>query len=276
MATISQDGWQRMLEALGPDKAEQWRVQQGIEVETPQALPDPGAETPMGALAQPMTQDNMGVGQRLLALQRQSMKVGEEERDYRRKLFEQGRARLEQQRMGPSRAEQLFALSAAFAAPQRYKGFGGMMANVTPVLAEMAAVRGRADTDRAAALQKLQEQYMTGDFAARRGGLSEQAELLKTMASLEKPRAGRVITPQPGGGAFELDENGNVRTLIEPNTGDKPFGAPVAKGGSSGIVAKTVGGVTAYRGANGKWYDNLEEAAAAGGPTQSASGGFQP
>lgn len=263
-----------MVEALGPEQAEQWRVEQGVEIGTPQALPDPGAETPMGALAQPMTQDNMGVGQRLLALQRQSMKVGEEERDYRRKLFEQGRARLEQQRMGPSTAEQMFALSAAFAAPQKYRGFGGMMANVTPVLADMAAVRGRADTDRATALQKLQEQYMSGDFAARRQGLDSELGMLKTMATLEKPQKGRIVTPVPGGGAFEVDENGQVRTLIEPNTGDKPFGAPVTKDGSSGVVAKTIGDVTAYRGANGKWYDNLEEAVAAGGPTQSASGGF--
>lgn len=255
MAFIPQEDWLRMVEAMGPDAAEQWRVQQGIEVGTPDALPDAGAETPMGALSQPMTQGGGGVGQRLLALQRQAMKVGEEERDYRRKLFEQGRARLEQQRMGPSRAEQLFALSAAFAAPQRYKGFGGMMANVAPVLGDMAAVRGRADSERARALQTLQEQYMSGDFAARRQGLDSELGMLKTLATLEKPQKRRTGFNPVTGQLVDMD-------TAEPISGGKP---PPPKVGEvrDGYV---------YRG--GDPADESSWSAVQGGPTQSASGDF--
>lgn len=255
MAVIQPEDWQRMVEAMGPEGAEQWRVQQGIEVGTPQALPDAGAETPMGALQQPMTQEN-GVGQRLLALQRQANKVGEEERDYRRKLFEEGRARLEQQRMGPSRAEQLFALSAAFAAPQRYKGFGGMMANVTPVLADMAAVRGRADTDRATALQKLQEQYMSGDFAARRQSAGDELKMLQVQASLEKPKARRTGFNPISGRLTDMDTN----ELIGSGTPPAPQVGEVRDG-------------YVYRGGDPASEDSWA-AVAQGGPTQSASGGF--
>lgn len=262
MAVIQPEDWQRMVEAMGPEGAEQWRVQQGIEVGTPQALPDAGAETPMGALQQPMTQEGGGVGQRLLALQRQANKVGEEERDYRRKLFEEGRARLEQQRMGPSRAEQLFALSAAFAQPQRYKGFGGMMANVTPVLADMAAVRGRADTDRATALQKLQEQYMSGDFAARRQSAGDELKMLQIQASLEKPKARRTGISPVDGLLYDLD-TGEVIPFKQSGGGG---GAAVQVASKEAYDALPPG--TQYVAPDGSLRTK------AGGPTQSASGGF--
>jgi hypothetical protein len=38
---------------------------------------------------------------------------------------------------------------------------------------------------------------------------------------------GRIITPQPGGGAWELGPDGTMRQLIAPNDGSAPPGAPV-------------------------------------------------
>lgn len=38
----------------------------------------------------------------------------------------------------------------------------------------------------------------------------------------------RIVTPQPGEGAFTLDNEGNVTPLVMPNPGDKPFGGPAA------------------------------------------------
>jgi hypothetical protein len=39
----------------------------------------------------------------------------------------------------------------------------------------------------------------------------------------DKPQ---IITPQPGAGAFTLDQNGHPVTLIAPNDGSQPMGAP--------------------------------------------------
>jgi len=263
VATISQDGWQRMLEALGPDKAEQWRVQQGIEVETPQALPDAGAETPMGALSQPTTAQNPDSKAGLFALQRELAQTNTEDRDYQRRRFEEGRARLERERTGPSTAEQLFRLSAAFAQPQRYKGFGGMMANVAPVLGDMAAIRERAGTDRAAALEKLQEQYMTGDFAARRQDITGRLGIQKTIAEMEKPKARRTGISPVDGLLYDLDTGEVI-----------PFKQAGANGGanlpviSSPEEARKLAPGTTFRTPDGR----IKRVP--GGPTQSASGGF--
>ncbi len=246
-----------MVEALGPEQAEQWRVEQGVEVGTPDAMPDAGAETPMGALAQPMTAGNSTI-EGILAVQRRLAKDSEDERNYQRKRFEEGRARLEQQRMGPSASEQLFRLAAAFAQPQRYKGFGGMMNNVSPVLADMAAAREKAGTDRAAALERLQDQYMSGDFAARRQGAGDELRALQIRAGLEKPQKRRTGFNPITGQLVDMD-------TAQPIEGGIP---PPPKVGEvrEGYV---------YRGGDPADEDSWATVAQ-GGPTQSASGGFQP
>jgi hypothetical protein len=43
----------------------------------------------------------------------------------------------------------------------------------------------------------------------------------------DKPQ---IITPQPGGGAFRLDANGNPVPLVLPNDGSQPTGAPASSG----------------------------------------------
>lgn len=283
MANISQTDWLRMVASMGPGPAEEWRRAQGVTVgeePMPEATPPPGDGPPSGALGMPEDMvggalDQSSVLRQMLQLQKDTMSTERAQREQRRAMFEQARAALEQQRLGPSRAEQLFALSAAFAAPQRYKGFGGMMANVMPALSDVAAVRRQSDAKRTDALERLRAEYLSDEMAGDRQSLSTRRQNLSELAQMAKTKDPRIITPQPGGGAFSLDENGKIVTLIEPNPGDQKFGAPVPEGGAPAPIARTVGGVTAYMGRNGKWYDNPEEAANAGGPTQPASGGFR-
>jgi len=66
-----------------------------------------------------------------------------------RELWDKYTKDLEARRAGPSAAENLLALSAALSQPTRYRGFGGMIANVAPVLAEQQkAARAAEDAKR--------------------------------------------------------------------------------------------------------------------------------
>jgi hypothetical protein len=42
---------------------------------------------------------------------------------------------------------------------------------------------------------------------------------------------GRIITPQPGAGAWMLNPDGSIKELIKPNDGSQPMGAPAQAGG---------------------------------------------
>ena len=48
------------------------------------------------------------------------------------------------------------------------------------------------------------------------------------MQEYQKDQQPRIITPQAGSGAFSMDANGKITTLIAPNPGDKPMGESVA------------------------------------------------
>lgn len=270
MATISRTDWMRMVAALGPAKAEAWRQQQGVEVGEEDAVPAPAplsedapdAVEPLGALSAPEGQpdERAAILKQLQELQQRDLKGFGDEREYRRKLFEQGRASLEKERLGPSRAEQLFALAAAFSEPQRYKGFGGMMANVMPVMAQMTGATRKADQQRSEALRELERTYLDEEQSLSRGERSAQRQYLTSMLSATKPRARPRPLVNPISGEF-----------VDPETMEV---IPVGRGASA--TSRTIGGTTYYKGSDGEWYDNAEEAAqAGGGPTQPASGGFR-
>jgi hypothetical protein len=73
----------------------------------------------------------------------------------REKYFNDLAEQLKAKRYGPSRAEQLFALSAAFASPTATRGFGGVMGNVMPVFQQFEKAKRDAEEARAADMQKL-------------------------------------------------------------------------------------------------------------------------
>ena len=67
-------------------------------------------------------------------------------------------------RMGPSRTEQLFQLSAALAQPTRYRGFGATLENVMPVL----AAQEKAKRDAQMQQMELANKYMPEILQAQR------------------------------------------------------------------------------------------------------------
>ena len=75
--------------------------------------------------------------------------------DARQAYFNQLTEQLKARRYGPSASERLFAISAALAQPTRTPGFGGMLANVTPVFEQYAKDKRAAEEARASDMEKL-------------------------------------------------------------------------------------------------------------------------
>ena len=74
----------------------------------------------------------------------------------RRALYEKYGKDLEARRAGPTSAERLYELGAAFFAPKNSPGFGGTIANVAPVLAAQRKAMREAEADKSAMLTKYQ------------------------------------------------------------------------------------------------------------------------
>lgn len=66
-------------------------------------------------------------------------------------------------------------------------------------------------------------------------GIISQAQTIAEQIAAAKPQI--VATPEGGGVAGYFPQTGEMRTLVAPNAGDHPFGAPVS-GGASNIEAK--------------------------------------
>jgi len=113
--------------------------------------------------------------------------------------YEAARQKIAERRYGPSRAEQLFALSAALAKPT-YAGnrFGQIIGNVAPALADTERARREATEARETALEQLKQQYLTGQNATERQKLEAQLGLVKTAAQMVKPAAGLSYDAQRG------------------------------------------------------------------------------
>jgi hypothetical protein len=98
-------------------------------------------------------------------------------------------------RFGPSKAEQLFALSAALAKPMIRPSFGGVMANVMPTLADIEKSNREAQVSRADALMQLQQSLASetnaakqAEFKARREAWAAQgAPLARIAAAAARP-----------------------------------------------------------------------------------------
>lgn len=93
---------------------------------------------------------------------------------------------LEEKRYGPSFSERMFQLSAAFAAPTSTRGFGGVMANIMPVLAAQQKAQREGEISRREALEQLEANRLTN-----RLGLARQDTQTKiALARLAKQGVG--------------------------------------------------------------------------------------
>lgn len=115
--------------------------------------------------------------------------IDQQRAQLRQQQLDTATASLQQQRRGLSPSD-LFRLSAALAAPQRSRGFGGMMGNVMPVLADVTQAHEQAGLARKNAMRQLQMTYLGGTLDDKSAGLDKRLELAKAMASAQpdKPR----------------------------------------------------------------------------------------
>ena len=90
---------------------------------------------------------------------------------------------IKSRRYGPSDSEKLFALSSAFFAPTKVRGFSGTMGNVLPVLQKFGELRRTGEQEREEALQKLAAARM----AASQGSIKNAIELQRMMSSYAEP-----------------------------------------------------------------------------------------
>lgn len=123
-----------------------------------------------------------------------------------RKYYDELAAEIKQRRYGPSETEKLLALSSAFFAPTRVRGFSGTMSNVLPVLQKFGELKRTGEEERTEALQALAKQR-----AALAQGDIKNALLLQKMQA-DYLKAGR---PK-----YRLGSNNAF--YVEPGTGGYP------------------------------------------------------
>lgn len=230
-------------------------------------------DEPMGALGAYTPEM---IQARLDALEREAGAFGQRQQAMWQQQFEDGRRRLEQAQMGPSRAEQLFALSAAFARPQRMRGFAGMMDNLMPTLAGLSGAQREASFQREDALSRLERQYLGQQMEGEQNAFTNRREALKALAQTVKPQLPQIIADGNGGIHAVNRATLEAQTVIAPNDGSHAFGAPVQGGGSANLPRpKTPDEVMRLPPGSRFIAPDGRIGTVPGGPTQSASGGFR-
>lgn len=97
----------------------------------------------------------------------------------REKYYDRIAKALEEKRYGPSFSERMFQLSAAFAAPTSTRGFGGVMANIMPVLAAQQKARREGEISRREALEQLEANRLTNKLGLARQDTQTKIALAK-------------------------------------------------------------------------------------------------
>ena len=135
----------------------------------------------------------------------------------RQKLFEDALTRLRAERVGPTTAEKLYAISSALSRPTRTGKFVESLGNVGSVLGAQEAEKRKAQMDRAAMLEK----YGFGQSDATIAGLESQLDMgLKMQAAAEAARRAERTANMPSATvrtiqyALTLPENNPERQLI--------------------------------------------------------------
>lgn len=215
MDELTQAQWEDIQRTLGPAKANAWLAKRNRELagelppvnaaQQPVYQSPPLAVRPQGVPSVDETDDTEAPGSGSGALSSYESMTPETIygmlNDTQKRInnlapamgqadYEAARQKLMERRFGPSRAEQLFALSAALAKPTYAGGrFGQIMGNVAPVLGDMEKSQREAAIARDNALETLRQQYLTGSNAAERQKLEAQLSVLRTAAQFAKPKS---------------------------------------------------------------------------------------
>lgn len=93
---------------------------------------------------------------------------------------------LEEKRYGPSFSERMFQLSAALAQPTSRRGFGGILENITPVLAAQQKAQREGQINRQEALEQLEANRLAQQMGLAKQGLTTALDMAKLEAMANK------------------------------------------------------------------------------------------
>lgn len=98
--------------------------------------------------------------------------------------YSEAEAKIKARRYGPSRTEQLFQLAAALGKPTLSRGFGEIMGNVAPALADASKANREAEAARQDALDALKRQYLLEGRHGELANIAAEQKVLGTAAPL--------------------------------------------------------------------------------------------
>ena len=127
-----------------------------------------------------------------------------------KKYYDDLTAKIMAQRTGPTFSERMFQLSAALAQPTTRRGFGGVLENITPVLAAQQKAQREGITKRQDALSALR----AAQLGQRVGLANQDVTTALAMAKIDA-MARKGLQPK-----YTLGPDGKWR--IEPGTGSSP------------------------------------------------------
>lgn len=204
---ITQENFDELVRSRGPDAANAYLRQHGIEIE-----PDPVEfqvirgdamggdnamedETDFAVATEDAADDTADEGASLAVGPKSDEYSNWETRnaaylkqaqEMRLKQFEDAKAYIERYYRGPTFSEELFAISQALLSPTSMPGIKGSLANLAPVFGEISKAQRTAEQQRAEALMKLQQQYQTGELSAQGDVLKNELALMRARAAAGK------------------------------------------------------------------------------------------
>lgn len=98
--------------------------------------------------------------------------------------YSEAEAKIKARRYGPSRTEQLFQLASAIAKPTLSRGFGEIMGNIAPALADATKANREAEAARQDALDALKRQYLLEGRQGELARIGAEQKVLGTAAPL--------------------------------------------------------------------------------------------
>ncbi len=122
--------------------------------------------------------------------------------DEYKKYYDDLTAKIMAQRTGPTFSERMFQLSAALAQPTTRRGFGGVLENITPVLAAQQKAQREGITKRQEALSALK----AAQLGQRVGLANQDVTTALAMAKINNQRP-------PAEFSYQLDQYGVVREV---------------------------------------------------------------
>ena len=176
------DHIRKMQEELGSPDTEEVTMDEDMSGENPQGSLPSAADAAAGALAVYKDPNVQKAQSAYDALAKEQLD----------RYNAQAKA-LAEKRYGPSFSERMFQLSAALAQPTTRRGFGGVLENITPVLAAQQKAQREGQISRQAALEQLQSNRLASQMGLAKQDLTTQLAMAKINAGANKPVRGVAV-----------------------------------------------------------------------------------